>query len=964
MKKAGKQVLAMLLAVVMVLSSATAVFADEAAPEISEPVTETELTEESDAASLNAEAAPQEAEPEAAEDPEAAELSEYLESLPLNAAAPEPYALDNSTTLADGEYPVDAANYSFTGGTGKARLTLSKVVVTDGRAYGHFAASSANMTHAFIGTSNTSDETAAIYDPATDTMAENVFKIENKAVVMPVDLNVEVPVACRTTAMSDPHWIQYRYTITLAEPEAPAEEYPIELAITNNTGMFKAVTASVEKDGEQLYLVMALSGTGYHELFAGTYEEAVANGDNRDNWVHGATNANGKWEFRFPITAETTYVPCVAISQSYLTKYDNGQGTLERAFYPRQFELNLEEKTLVTGDYDETMDVAVTSYLENFKVAETAKMRVVGGPNSNNYSCAPTLQMLDERYDSVTYPTVVSGKLSTATTALTAGKTFEISLLNAPGLHAFQDKAAIEMVFHVAGTEESETIPVTIDKMAKTIEIGEKLAEPTALEIVNNVKMFKPTAAEISADGESLVVTMGSTAFDKVFVGAANEAADASAIALSAENTFTFAMSAFEAAANGAVNAAFHSAKQDKWYNRLMTLDAQAKTLTFDDNSADYSAVEEALEKAWNIKMASYTDESTLRLNQAASEVVYGYNKSHQDLVDAMADRINDALNGLVLKTAVTDRYAGSNRYKTALAVAEQLKKQMGVKKFDAVVLCTGENYPDALAGGYLANVKNAPLLLIRGKAADKTNVTKYINNNLNKNGTVYVLGSTKAVPKSWISGIKSSFKIKRLAGSNRWGTNIEILKEAGLYEGMAVIVTNGYDYTDALCASALNLPLLIVNTKKNILTKDQKAYLKKFNKNLNFNVVGPSSVISDKLVKALKDYGTVTRIATDKDPVNRSVQIAQYYMPRPQTVTLVTSGGFADGLSGGILASRSGGLLLLVKPGKEAKAKAFVKDAGVREGLVLGLTKAVSDKSVKKILPDVKKIKVHEYKY
>ena len=60
MKKAGRQVLAMLLAVVMVLSSATAVFADEAAPETSEPVAETGLTEESEAAPLNAEAAPQE----------------------------------------------------------------------------------------------------------------------------------------------------------------------------------------------------------------------------------------------------------------------------------------------------------------------------------------------------------------------------------------------------------------------------------------------------------------------------------------------------------------------------------------------------------------------------------------------------------------------------------------------------------------------------------------------------------------------------------------------------------------------------------------------------------------------------------------------------------------------------------------------------------------------------------------
>ena len=66
----------------------------------------------------------------------------------------------------------------------------------------------------------------------------------------------------------------YRYMV-----EDKAEPEIIDLTITNNTSMFKAVTAYVEKTDDATVLVMALSGSGYKELFKGTYDAAVANGD-------------------------------------------------------------------------------------------------------------------------------------------------------------------------------------------------------------------------------------------------------------------------------------------------------------------------------------------------------------------------------------------------------------------------------------------------------------------------------------------------------------------------------------------------------------------------------------------------------------------------------------------------------------------------------------------------------------
>lgn len=180
------------------------------------------------------------------------------------------------------------------------------------------------------------------------------------------------------------------YSLTLGAL-TPVES--TELAITNITSMFNAVSASLETAGEDKTLVMALNGTGYRELFKGTYDEAVANGDNTENWIHGYQNAAGKWEFRIPVGENESFIPLVAISNSYYTKYLNGENPLERAFYARQITVDAEEKTLVTGDYSETFDITITNNVSMFRPGTTATVTLKGGPNNNEYSYKMTLPM-------------------------------------------------------------------------------------------------------------------------------------------------------------------------------------------------------------------------------------------------------------------------------------------------------------------------------------------------------------------------------------------------------------------------------------------------------------------------------------------------------------------------------------------------------------------------------------------
>lgn len=70
------------------------------------------------------------------------------------------------------------------------------------------------------------------------------------------------------------------------------------------------------------------------------------------------------------------------------------------------------------------------------------------------------------------------------------------------------------------------------------------------------------------------------------------------------------------------------------------------------------------------------------------------------------------------LKTGVF-RIGGATRYETSVLAADALKDQNGGEKFNTVILASGKNFPDALAGSYLANQKQAPLIMVGDKNSE-----------------------------------------------------------------------------------------------------------------------------------------------------------------------------------------------------------------------------------------------------
>ena len=261
----------------------------------------------------------------------------------------------------------------------------------------------------------------------------------------------------------------------VADVTASSAVEKTELTVINITNMFKGVKAHLETTSAgDTTLVFSLSGSGYHYLYPGTYEEAVANDDQRDNWVSGYQNGEGKWEFRMPVNGDGVY-PVTAISQSYLDKYEQGLNPLARAFYPRQITLDLTENTATFDDYHKTTALTINNSVSDFAVSE-AELLKVGGPNSNGYSSTLTLTMGDGTFDKVFIGNASEAAAAADTIAIGDDHTADIQVM---WINTVGDPSSVEtyigrtfaISFHSAEDDEWHTVLFTIDEYEASLTI-------------------------------------------------------------------------------------------------------------------------------------------------------------------------------------------------------------------------------------------------------------------------------------------------------------------------------------------------------------------------------------------------------------------------------------------------------------------------------------------------------------
>ena len=190
--------------------------------------------------------------------------------------------VNNATDLPDGDY--EPADFSFTGGTGKTKLSCDKIIVKGGSAKAVIRISSTKFTHIFTGKVDTAkngdDENTDLYDTETGKIGTGVYKMteDGSGVIatIPVALGTAMNLAGRTTAMSEAHWIQYSITVSASEENrtgdasiADGTYKPDSFTFEGGTGKATMTCEKVIVSGGKATAVMKASSDKMTHIYMG-----------------------------------------------------------------------------------------------------------------------------------------------------------------------------------------------------------------------------------------------------------------------------------------------------------------------------------------------------------------------------------------------------------------------------------------------------------------------------------------------------------------------------------------------------------------------------------------------------------------------------------------------------------------------------------------------------------------------
>lgn len=198
-------------------------------------------------------------------------------------------------------------------------------------------------------------------------------------------------------------------------------------------------------------------------------------------------------------------------------------------------------------------------------------------------------------------------------------------------------------------------------------------------------------------------------------------------------------------------------------------------------------------------------------------------------------------------------RLSGATRYDTAAAVSRTFFPGTG-----DVVVATGHDYPDALAGTPVARRAGAPILL-----TGRTSLPAPTEQELRRRSPsrVWIMGGTAAISEAVVERIRAvtGASVPRIAGSNRFETAVEA---AVLIPGNQVFVATGSNYPDGLTGGALagvgagvhrpDNPVLLVT--RDSLPRATRLELSRRGPT-EIKVIGGGAAISDRTAYELAHY-------------------------------------------------------------------------------------------------------------
>lgn len=295
------------------------------------------------------------------------------------------------------------------------------------------------------------------------------------------------------------------------------------------------------------------------------------------------------------------------------------------------------------------------------------------------------------------------------------------------------------------------------------------------------------------------------------------------------------------------------------------------------------------------------------------------------------------------LADPVVERLSGPTRVQTAIAISQRLYPATA----PAVVVATGDAFPDALAGGPLAHLVGGPLLLLHGDtfAADVAAEVSRL-----APARAFVLGGSAAIPSAIDARLAELGvgEVIRLAGRTRYETAAAIaarMRAEGAGSGYAMVVS-GHDWPDATAAGPiagiLGCPVVLADGAT--LPAVSRAALAAWDTSHTI-VVGGTAAVPDQVLAALPDperIGGADRYQTAMLLAARGLALGL----EPGTIVLASGRDFPDALAGSPLAADVRAPILLSMPDALSSAASVFIAAHAEQtdrAILLGGTSALS---------------------
>ena len=299
-------------------------------------------------------------------------------------------------------------------------------------------------------------------------------------------------------------------------------------------------------------------------------------------------------------------------------------------------------------------------------------------------------------------------------------------------------------------------------------------------------------------------------------------------------------------------------------------------------------------------------------------------------------------------------RIYGDDRFDTAKKISHSILDVDNNAKYDYIIVASGMSFADALSGASLSAARgNAPILLVSDNPKVIQDIADEIASNLTSTGAVYILGGEAAVPKTMEEALAKkgiySNRVLRFNGKDRYDTNMKILEFCEYSMDMdQIMLCSGTSFADALSASAVGLPIMLVGKELNL---DQEAFFMAHDPFIY--LVGGEGAVSKAIADELQ-YGFEYKYHRfdGEDRYQTSAYVAESFFPhQPYYAVLAYGRNFPDGLAGGPLAHILKAPLLLVEDSAYMPAEEYFHWHDPRYAVVLGGPSLISDYTAKRIL-------------